>query len=302
MSTTTTQKAFRHIGKEYGAPGGGISAFGGAPDKAPTRRPPPSGWGAPAGGPFGQGTVPQPGGPGGLPPVYDPKGYGGGGSGPQGAPPTEPFQAKRAYDKLLTLTVVTVLTGVVGYVAVPVGLAFVCLVVAFGLIILSYFKVRWSKVIAPAYAVLEGLGLGAISASYATLGHGIVPVAIVFTGAVFVAALALYRTGLVKVTPRMTALAMMGGFGIMIVAGLSLVGLSLPGLNSFGPLGVIIGVVFLAIAVLNLFNDFAFVDKAEAAGLPADAEWSAALAMMTALVLVYISMLRIIASMYGGRR
>lgn len=298
--STTTQKAFRHIGKEYGAPGGGISVFGGAPDKAPTR-PPPSGWGAPAGSPFGPG-MPQPGGPGGLPPVYDPKGSGGGGSGPQWASPTEPFQAKRAYDKLLTLTVLTVLTGVVGYLAVPVGLAFACLVVAFGLIILSYFKVRWSKVIAPAYAVLEGLGLGAISASYATLGHGIVPLAIVFTGAVFLAALALYRTGLVKVTPRMTAMAMMGGFGIMIVAGLSLVGLSVPGLNSFGPLGVIFGVVFLAIAVLNLFNDFAFVDKAEAAGLPADSEWSVALAMMTALVLVYISMLRIIASMYGGRR
>ncbi|MDQ6783802.1 MAG: Bax inhibitor-1/YccA family protein [Actinomycetota bacterium] len=297
-----TQKAFRHIGKEYGAPGGGVSVFGGAPDKAPTDRPPPSGWGAPAGSPFGQGTILAPGGPGGPPPGYDTKGYGGGGSGPQWAPPTEPFQAKRAYDKLLTLTVITVLTGVVGYVAVPVGLAFGCLIAAFGLIIVSYFKVRWSKVIAPAYAVLEGLGLGAVSAQYATLGHGIVPVAIVFTGAVFVGALALYRTGLVKVTPRMTAMAMMGGFGIMIVAGLSLVGLSIPGLNSFGPLGVIFGVVFLGIAVLNLFNDFDYVAKAEAAGLPADAEWSAALAMMTALVLVYVSMLRIIASMYGGRR
>jgi uncharacterized YccA/Bax inhibitor family protein len=296
VSTTTTQKAFRHIGKEYGAPGGGITAFGGAPDPAATRPPAPSGWGAPAG------TIPRPGGAGGVPPGDDPMGYGGGGSGPQWAPPAEPFQAKRAYDKLLTLTVLTVVTGVVGYVAVPVGLAFACLVVAFGLIILSYFRVRWSKVIAPAYAVFEGLGLGAVSASYATLGHGIVPVAIVFTGAVFVAALALYRTGLVKVTPRMTALAVMGGFGIMIVAALSLVGLSLPGLNSFGPLGVVIGVVFLAVAVLNLFNDFAFVDKAESAGLPADAEWSAALAMMTALVLVYISMLRIIASLYGGRR
>ncbi|MDQ6839829.1 MAG: Bax inhibitor-1/YccA family protein [Actinomycetota bacterium] len=300
--STTTQKAFRHIGKEYGAPGGGISVFGGAPDRVPGSGRPTSGWGAPAGGPPGTGTVPRPGGPGGGAPIYDPKGYGGGGSGLPGTAPSEPFQAKRAYDKLLTLTVLTVVTGVVGYLVVPVGVAFACLIAAFGLIVVSYFKVRWSKVIAPAYSVLEGLGLGAISASYATLGHGIVPVAIVFTGAVFLAALALYRTGLVKVTPRMTAMAVMGGFGIMIIAGLSLVGLSLPGLNSFGPLGLIFGVVFLAIAVLNLFNDFAFVDKAEAAGLPADAEWSVALAMMTALVLVYISMLRIIGSMYGGRR
>jgi uncharacterized YccA/Bax inhibitor family protein len=41
---------------------------------------------------------------------------------------------------------------------------------------------------------------------------------------------------------------------------------------------------------------------AEGSGMPADAEWSAAFAMMTALVLVYISMLRILASAYGGRR
>lgn len=299
VTSTATQKAFRHIGAGYGAPGSGASAFGGAPDKAPTSGGSPYGaWGGPAG--QGTGTLPQPGGPGG-PPGYDSRGFGGGSNRPWSAP-TEPFQAKRAYDKLLTLVVITAVSGVVGYLAVPTGIAFACMIAAFGLVVLSWFRMRWAKVIAPAYSVLEGLALGSVSSVYATLGHGIVPVSIAFTGAVFVACLALYRTGLVKVTPRMTAMAMMGGFGIMVVGALSLVGLSLPGLNSFGPLGVVFGVVILAIAVLNLFNDFAYVTKAEAAGLPAESEWAAALAMMTALVLVYISILRIIASMYGGRR
>jgi len=34
----------------------------------------------------------------------------------------------------------------------------------------------------------------------------------------------------------------------------------------------------------------------------AEAEWAAAFAMMTALVLVYISMLRILGAAYGGGR
>ena len=133
-------------------------------------------------------------------------------------------------------------------------------------------------------------------------GHGIVPLAIVFTAAVFVGALVLYRTGLVRVTPRMMSLAFMGALGLVAVGVLSLVGLSLPGVNSFGTAGLVFGVIALAIAVLNLFTDFQYITNAEAAGLSADAEWAAAFAMMTALVLVYISMLRILAGAYGGRR
>lgn len=269
-------------------------------------------WGPPAGA--GPGTLerpeaagwappgaPQAGGPGGSPPGYDTRGYGGGGgSSPQPGGLTERFSAARAYDKLLSLVVLAVVCGVIGYLAVPTGIAFACMVVAFGLVLVSWFRMGWAKVLAPAYAIFEGLALGSISKVYASIGHGIIPVAVVFTGAVFVACLVLYRTGLVKVTPRMVALAYMGGFGILIVGALSLVGLSVPGLNSFGPVGIVFGVIILGIAVLNLFTDFSFVDQAEAAGFPADAEWSAALAMMTALVLVYISILRIVASAYGG--
>ena len=211
------------------------------------------------------------------------------------------FKASRAYDKLLTLVTITVVCGVAGYFSkVPSGVAFGCVVVAFFLALSSWFKPQWARFTGPAYSVVEGVALGVISSAYSHIGHGIIPTAIVFTGGVFLAALGLYRTGLVKVTPRMAAMAFMGAVGLALVAGLSMLGLPIPGLNSFGPVGIIIGVVMLAIAVLNLFVDFDFVQRAEHLQLPADAEWSAAFAMMTALVLVYLSILRIIASMYGG--
>jgi uncharacterized YccA/Bax inhibitor family protein len=324
---TATKKAFQRINKEYATGNTRTTARAGGSTAAPVR---PSGPATSDPAPFGGGSYGTPGdtraypAPTGSPVTTgypaptggrwagdgDGGGRGGGnwgggfGQGGGTAPVTDtrPFSAARAYDKLVVLAIIALVTGIFGYIAMPIGLAFVCMVAAFGLVLVSWFRMRWARVIAPAYAVLEGLALGAISAEYSTLGHGIVPTAIVFTAGVFVAALVLYRTGLVRVTPRMVSLAMMGGFGLMAVALLSLLGLSLPGVNDLGTFGLLFGVFALAVAVLNLFTDFEFVNRSEQLGVSADAEWSAAFAMMTALVLVYISILRILAAVYGGRR
>ncbi|MDQ2754024.1 MAG: Bax inhibitor-1/YccA family protein [Actinomycetota bacterium] len=274
---TAVKSAFDRIDKDY-RPG---SARGpGAGPSSPA-----------AGGAFVPGSAPANG-----------LSYGVGGGQPSTTPyaPANPFSAARAYDKLVVLCLLAVISAAVGYVAVPTGVAFACMGVAFALVLVSWFRMQWAKVIAPAYSVLEGVALGAISASYATIGHGIVPTAIVFTAGVFVAALVLYRTGLVRVTPRMMNLAFMGALGIIAVSLLSLVGLSVPGINSFGIGGLIFGFLALGVAVLNLFTDFEYVARSEQRQVSADAEWAVAFAMMTALVLVYVSILRILASAYGG--
>jgi uncharacterized YccA/Bax inhibitor family protein len=225
---------------------------------------------------------------------------------PVGSPmaPMQRFSATRAYDKLIALSTVVLVAAIFGWLVVPVGLAYACIFVAFGLAMVSWFRMGWAKFLAPAYAVTEGIALGAISAAYATVGHGIVPTAIVFTGAVFVACLFLYRTGLVRVTPRFASMAFIGVVGIVAVSILSLF-ISIPGVNSFGQhssIALIFGVLCLGVAVLSLFTDFAYVQRSQALGASAEGEWAAAFAMLTALVLVYLSMLRILASAYGGRR
>jgi uncharacterized YccA/Bax inhibitor family protein len=214
---------------------------------------------------------------------------------------TRRFSANRAYDKLIGLSTVVLVAALFGWLVVPRPLAFACLFVAFGLAMASWFRMGWAKFLAPAYAVTEGIALGAISAAYATLGGGIVPMAVVFTGAVFVACLLLYRTGLVRVTPRFASLAFMGIAGIVAVSILSLF-ISIPGVNSFGTVGLIFGALCLGVAVLSLFTDFEYVRRSEMLGVSAEGEWAAAFAMLTAMVLVYLSMLRILASAYGGRR
>ncbi|MBO0731463.1 MAG: Bax inhibitor-1/YccA family protein, partial [Acidimicrobiaceae bacterium] len=214
--------------------------------------------------------------------------------------PVRTFSASRALDKLIALCIVAVVSAAFGYAVVPRGVAFACMVLAFGVVLVSWFRMGWARVLAPAYSLLQGVALGSVSAAYASVAHGIVPLAIVFTAAVFVGALVLYRTGLVRVTPRMMSLAFMGALGIVAIGVLSLIGLSLPGVNSFGTAGLVFGLFAMAVAVLNLFADFEYMTRAEAAGISAEAEWAAAFAIMTALVLVYISMLRILASAYGG--
>ena len=110
-------------------------------------------------------------------------------------------------------------------------------------------QIHRPRYLAPTYAVVEGLALGAVSKLFASFGHGIVLVAIVFTAGVFVAALVLYRTGLVQVTPRMMSLALMGGFGILVVSALSLIGVSLPGVNELSGAGLVFSVLALEITV-----------------------------------------------------
>ena len=229
------------------------------------------------------------------PAVGTPPGY-------ETAQPVETFSANRAFDKLIGLCIVALVAGVIGYWAVPAGAAFAFIVVAFGLVLIGWFRMQWARYLAPAYALFEGLALGSVSKQFATIANGIVPAAIIFTAAVFIGALVLYRTGLVRVTPRMMSLAFMGALGIVAVGLLSLIGVSLPAFNRLTGIGLVFSVFALSIAVLNLFTDFEFVYQSERRRVSPQGEWAAAFAMMTALVLVYISMLRILGAASGGRQ
>jgi uncharacterized YccA/Bax inhibitor family protein len=213
--------------------------------------------------------------------------------------PAQTFKASRAYDKLIGLTILALLAGVAGWAVVPEGIAFLALIVAFGVVLVSWFKMGWAKVLAPVYAVCEGVGLGAISGIYASQFSGIIPLAIVFTAGVFIGTLGVYRTGLVRVTPRMVSMVTIGAMGLIAVSLLSLF-ISLPIFNAASPLWAIFGVLMLVIAVTSLLVDFDHVQRAEAMRLPAEAEWASAFAMMTALVLVYLSILRILLMFAGG--
>jgi uncharacterized YccA/Bax inhibitor family protein len=207
---------------------------------------------------------------------------------------TEPFRAAGVYDKLAGLLFVVALSAAVGAFVVRGPAVLVLLLVAVGSSLIGIFKPNTARVCAPIYAVAEGAVLGYISRYYAEDASGVVPIAILFTAAVFVGCLLAFRSGLVRVTPRFLTMTMVASFGLFAVFLASLIGLPIPGLDDVGPRGMIFGVIGLGVGVLNLFVDFAAIQDMEERGADSKGEWFGALILLTSLVLVYISILRIL--------
>jgi uncharacterized YccA/Bax inhibitor family protein len=203
--------------------------------------------------------------------------------------------AAEVYNKVGILAAIAIAGGAITYLfQISAGAAVVFLLIAFGLAIGTTFAPRQAKRLAPAYAFTEGLALGGISRYFEMSSKGIVPLAILFTGVVFVGTLGAYRAGLVRVGRRFivgTAIATFGLLAVLIAAAL---GAPVPGASGVGVWSVVIGVVYLFVAVANLFVDFSYVESAQGAGLSAEGEWYAAFTIMLALVMVYIAMLRIL--------
>jgi len=211
---------------------------------------------------------------------------------------TERVSAHSVLDKVAGLTVVAILAAVVGYATDSAGLLIVCLVVGAGAGLAACWAPRTSRYLAVPYALAEGVVLGAISRLYESVDGRIVPLAVLVTGAIYIATLVSYRTGLVRVTSRFysLALAVTVGFLVVMVFGLFF------GLPTFGPMAALIGAIGIFVGVTNLFVDFDYINRAEISGLPKAAEWNMAVLVLVSLVLVYLNVLRFVAALSGGGR
>ncbi|NND08235.1 MAG: Bax inhibitor-1/YccA family protein [Saprospiraceae bacterium] len=172
------------------------------------------------------------------------------------------------------------------------------------IVIIASRKVEQSSTWGPLYAVCEGFFVGGITAMYASYFDGIVLQAVTLTFAVFFAMLALYKSGLVKVTKSFRSgimMATVGIFGLYMVSFvLSFFGINMPFLHEATPLTLIISLAILAIAALNLLLDFDTFEKGEELGAPIHMEWFAAMGLIITLVWIYVEILRILA-IFSGR-
>ncbi len=212
------------------------------------------------------------------------------------------LRSHRVYDKLALLVLLTAVVGGISYRAVDVNVSVGRLiapsfVVAMAAMLIGQFKPNYAKVAAPIYALAEGVVLGVISKSYANVRGGIVPTAIVATSLLFVGCLLVFRTGVVKVTPKFVQMTSIAGLTLFALYLLSIFGLSVPGINELGPKGMIFGVIGLGIGLSYLFIDFDRIEKAEQSQTLHDtAEWFLAFQLLLSLVMVYINVLRILGS------
>jgi len=163
------------------------------------------------------------------------------------------------------------------------------------------FKHTWSPMLAPVYALAEGLFLGGISASLEAQYPGIVIQAVGGTFGTLLGLLLAYQSGLIRATENFKLGIVAATGGICLVYLISMLGgffgFPVPYIHEAGPIGIGFSLVVVVIAALNLVLDFDFIERAAERGAPKYLEWYGAFALMVTLVWLYIEILRLLSKL-----
>jgi uncharacterized YccA/Bax inhibitor family protein len=147
------------------------------------------------------------------------------------------------------------------------------------------------------YAAAEGVALGAITGLYDSDYPGIAFQAILGTFGVFAAMLVVYKTGVVRVTPRLTRWVIGATVGAVFVMMADLIarlfGADL-GIRDGSPLSIVFSLLVIGIAAFNLMLDFEQATQMIRGGYPAKWAWYAAFGLMMTLVWLYLEILRLL--------
>jgi uncharacterized YccA/Bax inhibitor family protein len=188
-----------------------------------------------------------------------------------------------------------------GSFAQPPGWVIVTLLAGVGLGILGSFKPMLARFVGPAYALLVGTALGAISKVYETAYQGIVLQAVIGTLSVLGVMLFLHATRILKVTDRFRRVIVYSTGAIFVVYMASLVmhlfGGEMPYLHDASPLGIGISLVIIVIAAFNLSLDFDLIERGVASRAPKQLEWYGALGLVMTLVWLYLEILRLLSKL-----
>jgi uncharacterized YccA/Bax inhibitor family protein len=171
----------------------------------------------------------------------------------------------------------------------------------FVLALVTIFKKEWSPVTAPAYALLEGLVLGGVSAMFELRFPGIAMQAVGLTFGTLIALLLAYRSGLIRVTDqfRLGVVAATGGIALfyLITFVLGFFGVHFNSVYGSGPIGIGFSVVVVIVAALNLVLDFDLIESGARSGAPKYMEWYGAFALMVTLIWLYLEIIRLLSKL-----
>ncbi|MBI1350995.1 MAG: hypothetical protein GC156_07750 [Actinomycetales bacterium] len=155
------------------------------------------------------------------------------------------------------------------------------------------------------YAVFQGVLLGAISNFYNTLAisnqyEGIVLQAVIATMTTFGVMLALYLTGVIKVTKKFQSILMVAAVSYLLIGLASLVAALFGvgggwGFYGVGGLGILIAVAGVLIASFFLLLDFEAINHGIRMGAPERESWRMAFGLLVTLIWIYLEFLRLLA-------
>ena len=168
--------------------------------------------------------------------------------------------------------------------------------------IVIMFKKSWSSFLAPAYGLLQGLFVGAISAYFNFLFQenypDIIMHAVGLTLAVAITMFLLYSFRIINVTNRLRSIIMIATISLavfyLITWILSFFNIHFAFLTEGSTFGIIFSLIVVVLAALNLLLDFDMIEQGSAAGAPKYMEWYAGFGLLVTLVWLYIEILRLL--------
>lgn len=175
------------------------------------------------------------------------------------------------------------------------------------------FKKQWSPFLAPLYALLEGLFVGAVSAyfeiaalskygSYSSGYSGIVFQAIGLTFCVVAVMFLLYKFRVIRATEKFKSIIMVATLGLglfyLVTWILSFFSIAPPSFLFQGTaFGIGFSVFVVALAALNLILDFDMIEQGAEMGAPKYMEWYSAFGLLVTIVWLYIEILRLLSKL-----
>lgn len=166
--------------------------------------------------------------------------------------------------------------------------------------LVNSFKQKVSPVLVMAYALMEGMMLGGLSAIVDLRYPGTAIQAVLATIVVAGVTLALFANGKIRTTPKLNKIFMIGalsylGYGLVSMLTAGLFGFSLNSMSIGGiPLGLPIALIAVAMATYSLLIDYTTTAEAVEAGLPQSESWRLAFGLTASLVWLYVEILRVL--------
>lgn len=170
------------------------------------------------------------------------------------------------------------------------------------------FKKQWAPYLAPLYALLEGLFIGAISSMYnnafAEQAPNLIINAVGLTFGVAIGIYLLYSFRIIQATEKFKSVVITATVGIAIfyilVWVLRMFGYdNMPFLHEGSVFGIVFSLAVVTIAALNLILDFDMIEKGAEMGAPKYMEWFGAFGLMVTIVWLYIEILRLLSKIAG---
>ncbi len=226
---------------------------------------------------------------------------------PAYAPPG--YQAPSRYmtiDDVVTKTGITLLVTILSAAATwfllepdqSIPLALGAMLVGFVLGLVISFKTITNPLAILAYAVVEGVFLGAISEVFEDIYPGIVIQAIIGTMGVFAGMLFVYKTGAIRVTPSLQRWVIGAGIGVVILMLVNLVASFITpgglGLRERRPDRDRLQPAVHRHRGFFLLLDFDMIDQAIRRGAPEKFAWYSAFGLLVTLVWLYLEILRLL--------